>query len=221
MVEGLFPKRLEILRFLAGGTPRAAARANAGAHAEGRSPTIQEIGRAVGLRSSQTVHHHLRKLEQEGYLHREEGRPRTAKLTEKGWQAVGEAPILGRVAAGRGLEAIATGDEAYSLMAELLTPRGEGKSRYLLRVSGQSMTEAWIGDGSILVVEEDEDPPDGEVVVALLGGGEEVTVKRLFREGENVRLRAENGDHTDIVVSADDVVVQGRVVSVIHSPKRK
>ena len=102
----------------------------------------------------------------------------------------------------------------------MLMPRGGGKSRYLLRVTGQSMTGAWIGDGSILVVEEDEDPPDGEVVVALLRGGEEATVKRLFREGENVRLRAENEDHGDILVPAEDVVVQGRVVSVIHPPRR-
>lgn len=220
MVEGMFPKRLDILRFLAGGRSLASAKLDSRAKGGVRTPTIQEIGRAVGLRSSQTVHHHLKKLEEEGYLYREEGRPRTARLTEKGWQAVGEVPMLGQVAAGRGLEAIAIGDEAYSMMAELLMPRGNGKARYLLRVTGQSMTGAWIGDGSILVVEEDEDPSDGEVVVALLRGGEEVTVKRLFREGGNVRLQAENGDHSDILASAEDVVVQGRVVSVIHPPRR-
>jgi len=126
---------------------------------------------------------------------------------------------LGRIAAGRGLEAVAVGDEAYSLAGELLLP-GTGKPRYLLRVVGQSMTGARIEDGDLLVVEENEDPPQGAVVVALLRNGEEVTVKRLYREGDQVRLGAENGKHEDIVISAEDVKIQGRVVYVIHPPSR-
>jgi repressor LexA len=123
---------------------------------------------------------------------------------------------VSRIAAGRGLEAVAVGDEAYSLAAELLLP-SSGKQRYLLRVVGQSMVEARIEEGDLLVVEEDEDPPDGTVVVALLKG-EEATVKRLLREGEKVRLRAQNGGHEDIVIPAEDVKVQGRVVYVLHPP---
>ena len=88
----------------------------------------------------------------------------------------------------------------------------------MLRVVGQSMTGARIDDGDLLVVEEDEDPPDGAVVVALLEG-EEVTVKRLHREGRYVRLKPENGAHEDIVVPAGEVRVQGRVVYVVHPPK--
>ena len=128
---------------------------------------------------------------------------------------------MGRIAAGRGLEAVAVGDEAYSLAAELLGSRGRG--RYLLRVVGQSMIGAHIADGDLLVVEEDEDPPDGTVVAALIGNGEEVTVKRLYRErggaGDLLRLRPENGDHEDLVVPAEDVKIQGRVVYVIHPPR--
>src|SRR5918995_1224484 len=74
--------------------------------------------------------------------------------------------------------------------------------RYLLRVVGQSMIGAHIADGDLLVVEEDEDPPDGAVVAALIGGGEEVTVKRLYREGDLLRLRPENGDHEVLVAFA-------------------
>ncbi len=81
------------------------------------------------------------------------------------------------------------------------------------------MTGARIEDGDLLVVEEDEDPPDGTVVVALLNGGEEVTVKRLYREGEMVRLKPENGEHEDLVVPAEDVKIQGRIVWVFHPPK--
>lgn len=209
MVREDWRKRLDMLGYLA-------RRAAAG---EG-TPSVREVGTAVGLKSSQAAHKHLRKLEDAGYIERESGKARSTRLTEKGWEAVGHAPLLGRVAAGRGLEAIAIGDEAYSLIADLLMPRRSGKVRYLLRVIGQSMEGAWIGDGSIVLVEEDEDPAEGEVVVALLRNGEEVTVKRLYREGETVRLRPESAEHEDIVVSAEEVTVQGRVVSVIQPPRR-
>jgi repressor LexA len=209
-VEQLHPKRLEILKLIArrAGKP-------------GRTPSIREMAEAVGLRSPQTVYHHLNRLEETGYLERLDDRPRTPRLTEKGWGAVldGGTPLLGRIAAGRGLEAVAVGDEAYSLAAELLLP-GSGRRRYLLRVVGQSMIGARIEEGDLLVVEEDEDPPDGAVVVALLRNGEEVTVKRLYREGHEIRLKPHNGEHEDLVVSAENVRMQGRVVYVIHPPGR-
>ena len=203
--------RMEMLRHLACVTARG----------EG-PPSVREVGEAVGLRSSQTAYKHLKKLEEAGYVEREGGarRARGIRLSEKGWEAAGEMPLLGRIAAGRGLEAVAVGDEAFSLAAELLGSRS-GKSRYLLRVVGQSMIGAHIADGDLLVVEEDEDPPDGAVIVALLGSGEEVTVKRLYREGEFFRLHPENGDHEDLVVPAQDAAIQGRVVYVVHPPRSR
>jgi repressor LexA len=207
LVEVPNRRKLEILRFIA-------SRASKGEN----PPSVREVGAAVGLRSSRSAHAHLERLEEGGYVERSGSGVRTVRLTEKGWGAVLDrsTPLLGRIAAGRGLEAVAVGDEAYSLAAELLLP-GSGRHRYLLRVVGQSMTEARIEDGDLLVVEEDEDPPDGAVVVALLRG-EEATVKRLRREGETVRLRSQNGGYEDIVVPAEDVKVQGRVVYVVHPP---
>jgi repressor LexA len=196
--------RMEMLRRLA--------RANV--KGEG-SPSVREVGEAVGLRSSQTAYKHLKKLEEAGYIEREGGRARGIRLTEKG-----EMPLLGRIAAGRGLEAVTVGDEAYSLAAELVGSRS-GRRRYLLRVVGQSMIGAHIADGDLLVVEEDEDPPDGAVVAALIGSGEEVTVKRLYREGNLLRLRPENGDHEDLVMPAENVTIQGRVVYVVHPPRSR
>ncbi|BBL79310.1 LexA repressor [Rubrobacter xylanophilus] len=209
MVPENWKVRMEMLRYLASMASRG----------EG-PPSVREVGHAVGLRSSQTAYKHLKKLEEEGYVEREGARRRARgiRLTEKGWEAAGELPLMGRIAAGRGLEAVALGDEAYSLAAELLGSRS-GRRRYLLRVVGQSMIGAHIADGDLLVVEEDEDPPDGAVVAALLRGGEEVTVKRLYREGEMVRLEPENGDHEDIVLPAGDVRIQGRVVYVVHPPR--
>jgi repressor LexA len=208
MVEGLHPRRARVLEELA-----------RVAWGGGDVPAEREIGRAVGLKSSQTVHHHLRALERDGYIERGEApsrKRRPVRLTEKGWEALGRVPMLGRIAAGRGLEAVPVDGEAYSLAAQLFS----GGSRYVLRVVGQSMSGAGIEDGDLLVVAENEDPPDGAVVVALLGGGEEVTVKRLYRQGERVRLRSQDGEHEDIVVPADEVRVQGEVVYVMHPPRR-
>src|ERR671921_1021211 len=204
MVPENWKIRMEMLRGLA----------HANARGEG-PPSVREVGDAVGLRSSQTAHKHLKKLEEAGYVEREGRRARGIRLTEKGWEAAGEMPLLGRIAAGRGLEAVTVGDEAYSLAAELVGSR-LGRRRYLLRVVGQSMIGAHIADGDLLIVEEDEDPPDGTVVAALIGDGEEVTVKRLYRDkseaGTLLRLRPENGDHEDLVLPARDAKIQGRVV---------
>lgn len=201
--------RVGILAYLA----RRAAR-------EEGAPSVKEVGEAVGLRSTQTVHKHLRKLEEAGYVERAQGQARGLRLTRRGWEAAGQTPLLGRIAAGRGLEAISDASEDFSLPAELLASP-TGRERYSLRVVGQSMAGAGIEDGDILVVEEDEDPPDGTVVVALLSGGEEVTVKRLYREGDSLRLRPENGDHEDLLVPAEEVILQGSIVYVIHPPRAR
>lgn len=213
MVPENWGKRMEMLRHLA--------RLSAG---RGGAPTVRELGEAVGLRSSQTAYKHLKRLEEAGYVEREGAsrRARGVRLTELGWEAAAEMPLLGRIAAGRGLEAVAMDDESFYLPPELRISRS-GRRRYALRTVGQSMTGAGIEDGDVLVVEEDEDPAEGEVVVVLLRGGEEVTVKRIFREsgeaGEFVRLRPENGDHEDLVVPAEEAEVQGRVVYVVHPPR--
>ncbi|QIN85441.1 repressor LexA (plasmid) [Rubrobacter tropicus] len=198
----MFPRRLEILKFLAG---------EAG---EGRSPTIPEIADAVGVSSTQTVHHHLKALEEEGYVTRSAGKARSAVLTEKGLDAAGGGiPTLGRIAAGPGIEAVRT-EEASTVARELF-----GAGRFLLEASGQSMTGAGIEDGDQLLVVADPSPPDGTIVAALLQG-ERVTVKRLYREGNVIRLRAENGEHRDIVAPAEDVEVQGRVELILRRPWR-
>jgi repressor LexA len=204
--EELHPSRLRILEFLARRDPT-----------EG-PPAVREVGEAVGLRSSQTVHQHLLKLEEDGYVERGKipGRNRRPlRLTDKGWDAVSTRPLLGRIAAGRGLEALAN-EEPYSLAAELLASRS-GRRRFLLEAKGDSMTGAGIEEGDLLVVEENPSPPDGSVVAALVSDAqEEATVKVLRRRGESVGLEARNGAHEDIVVPADRVVVQGTVEWVIR-----
>lgn len=206
MVEALHPRRLEILRY--------AGRCLA---ESGEVPSLREIASGVGLKNPQSVHAHLQKLEESGYLERREAysrKKRPVQLTEKGWETVGEMPYAGKIAAGRGLEALAVG-ESYSLTAGLLGS-DSGKLRYLLRVVGESMRDGGIHEGDLLVVEEDPSPPDGAIVVALLNGGDEVTVKKLRRENGHIRLRAQSDGHEDIVIAASEVEIQGRVVWTLH-----
>jgi repressor LexA len=205
LMEDLHSSRLRILEFLARWDQTLG------------PPTVREIGEAVGLRSAQTVHHHLAKLEDEGHIERG-GAPsrkrRPLRLTGKGWEAVSTRPLLGRIAAGRGLEAVAN-EESYSLASELLSPRS-GRRRFLLEAKGDSMVGAGIEEGDLLIIEENPSPPNGSVVAALLLDREEATVKVLRREGEKVRLKPRNGAHEDIVVPAERVAVQGTVEWVVR-----
>jgi repressor LexA len=209
MEEGLDARKVEILRLLA-------LRSSEGQN----PPSVREAGAAAGLKSSRSAHAHLKKLEERGYVERSGSGARTAKLTEKGWRVTfdGAAPLMGTIAAGRGLEAVAV-EEPFSFVAEVLGA-WSGRGRMILRAVGDSMTGAGIEEGDLLVVEENPSPPDGSRVVAELlseGAEPEGTVKRLYREGGMLRLKPEsdNGDHQDILVPASKVRVRGTVEWVI------
>lgn len=211
MSEGIHPKRLQILRFLAG-------------RQTGEPPSVAEVARSAKLKSTQTAHHHLVRLESDGYVERLPSpssnpyrKRRPVRLTGKGWEALGsEVPLLGRVAAGPGIEAIADDVGTSALAAELLVPR-VGRRRYTVTATGDSMTGARIEEGDTLLIEENEDPPDGTVVLALLHD-RDVTVKRIYRDGDRVRLRWQNGEPRETAVRAEEVRVQGEVIRVIHPP---
>ena len=208
MVEDLGRRGMDVLLFLAHRDTRG----------EG-APSLREVSSAVGFKSSRSAYVYLLKLEERGYVEREGGRARGIRLTNRGrGTALENMPMMGSIAAGRGREAVVAREDTYSLYEELFSSRS-GMDRYILRVVGQSMVDAGIEDGDLLVVEEEDSPPDGTVVVALVEGGEEATVKRLYREGDEVRLRSESKWHDDIVVPAESVLVQGQVVYVIHQPR--
>lgn len=213
MVEGLDTRKQEILRYLA-------LRASRGQN----PPSIRETGAAVGLKSPRSAHAHLKKLEEGGYVEHSGSGVRTIRLTERGWRVAfdGAAPLLGRIAAGRGLEAVAV-EEPFSFVAEVLGV-GSGKGRMLLKAVGDSMTGAGIEEGDLLVIEENPSPPDGSrVAVEILSEGSEPegTVKRFYREGGKVRLEPENGVYEDIVVPAERVRVRGTVEWVIKPMRRR
>jgi len=191
---------------------------------QGYPPTVREIGEHVGLASPSTVHAHLANLERAGYLKRDPTKPRALELLAHRRRDAAPAPreelqqlpLLGQIAAGGPLLAEEQVEE-YLAMPEELTRRG---ADFLLRVKGESMIEAGILDGDIVVVRRQQTAEDGDIVVALAGDDEaaedaEATVKRFFRERDRVRLQPENSTLEPIY--AQHVQILGRVVGVFRA----
>ncbi len=185
----------------------------------GYPPTVREIGEAVGLRSPSTVHAHLAQLERAGLLRRDPTKPRAIELTDRrrheGTQEteVLRLPLVGQIAAGGPLLAEQNVEE-YLAVPESLSAGGE---EFLLRVKGNSMVNAGMLDGDIVVVQRRQDARNGEIVVALAGDDEsadEATVKRFFRENGRIRLQPENDALEPIY--APYVQVLGKVVGVFR-----
>jgi repressor LexA len=178
----------------------------------GYPPTVREIGKAVGLHSSSTVHAHLSKLESLGVLRRDPSKPRALEvMVQRAKKAVRPTglPLVGQVAAGSPILA----EENIEDYLEVPDVVGGEDGDYILRVRGESMKDAGILEGDFVVVRPTERARDGEIVVALVGD-EEATVKRFFREKDRVRLQPENKSMKPI--RSRDVRVLGRVVGVFR-----
>ena len=188
----------------------------------GYPPTVRDIGKAVGLASSSTVHAHLANLEKLGLLRRDPSKPRALELLDKASSAVGDAvdnvrslvrptglPLVGSVAAGQPILA----EENIEEYVEVPPVAGGDKGEYVLRIRGESMKDAGILEGDYVVVHRQENAADGDIVVALVG--EEATVKRFFRESDHIRLQPENTSMEPI--RSKDVRIMGRVVGLFRS----
>jgi repressor LexA len=174
----------------------------------GYPPSVREIGEAVGLKSSSTVHAHLGQLEKKGYIHRDPTKPRAIELTSNK-SAILRVPIVGRVAAGEPILAVENIEGTFPLPVSFLNT---SKKVFMLTVRGNSMINAGIYDGDFIVVRQQNTADDGDIVVALLG--EEATVKRFFREKGGIRLQPENDDLEPIICR--DVVILGKVIAVLR-----
>jgi len=178
----------------------------------GYPPTVREIGKAVGLTSSSTVHAHLANLEKIGLLRRDPTKPRAIELlVDKAKQAItGRGlPVVGEVAAGEPLLA----EENIEEYLELPDMIGGEEGDYILRVKGDSMKDAGILAGDYVVVKQTDDALNGEIVVALLE--HEATVKRFFREKDQIRLQPENSAYKPI--RTREAQLLGKVVGVFRS----
>jgi repressor LexA len=180
----------------------------------GYPPTVRDIGKAVGLTSSSTVHAHLSNLERLGLLRRDPSKPRAIELLDRAVDNVKSIvrpaglPLVGHVAAGSPILAEENIEE-YISVPEVA---GGNDGEYILRIRGESMKDAGILEGDFVVVRTQETAKNGEIVVAMVG--EEATVKRFFKEADHIRLQPENEAMEPI--RSKDVRVLGRVVGVFR-----
>lgn len=187
----------------------------------GYPPTVREIGKAVGLHSSSTVHVHLANLEKAGMLRRDPSKPRALEILVEKAKSARDAtvdavenvlpgagpglPLLGRISAGTGMLA----EENIEDYVEVPSVIGGQDGDYVLEVRGESMKNAGIMDGDYVIVHPTPEARNGEIVVAMLDE-EEATVKRLFKEADHMRLQPENEEFEPII--STDAQVIGKVI---------
>lgn len=207
MPEALTSKRQEILQFISDSLRE-----------RGYPPSVREIGEAVGLASSSTVHAHLAVLQRQGYLRRDPTKPRAievrhdpSSLFAMPVRPVRQVPLVGDVAAGSGVIATENVEEVLPLPEDFT---GAG-SLFMLRVRGDSMIDAGILDGDFVVVREQPDAENGEVVVAGVAE-EEATVKTFARRRGKVVLSPANPALSPVELDPDEVKIYGRVVTVLR-----
>lgn len=175
----------------------------------GYSPSVREIGHAVDLKSTSTVHGHLTRLEKKGLLHRETMKPRTIDLPQMDKPKLKRLPVLGKVAAGSPILAEETADEFISL-PDNFVGRGD---HFVLEIRGESMITAGIMNGDYVVVKRQVDAQNGDIVIAMMEG--DATCKRYFKEQDHIRLQPENPTMQPIIVK--DVQILGKVTAVYRT----
>jgi repressor LexA len=180
----------------------------------GYAPSFEEIAERFHFQSLATVHEHLTNLERKGYIRRTPNESRAIEVVPpRGQTGATELPLLGLVAAGQPIEAVADATDTIAVPDTLLPRRGRS---YVLKVRGRSMIDEQIKDGDYIVVHERAQAENGETVVALVGG-ESATVKKYYREpGGWIRLQPANTEMSPIRVNERDVLVQGVVLGVIR-----
>lgn len=177
----------------------------------GYPPTVREIGRALGVSSPATIHAHLTNLADKGFIKKEETKNRAIELLVENEFApknenVIDVPLLGKITAGSPIEAIEQPDEYFSLPAYLLP---NNKEVFTLKVSGNSMINAGIFDGDVVIVERKNTARNGEIVVAMTDENE-VTLKTFYKEKDYFRLQPENDTMEPIIL--DNVTILGKAI---------
>lgn len=183
-------------------------------HRRGYPPSVREIGEAVGLSSSSTVHSHLTALETKGFIRRDPSKPRALEVLDfrdtdvaVDMGRIHAVPVVGRVAAGQPILAAENIEQTLPLPQEFA-----GEQTFILRVRGESMIEAGILDGDYVVVRQQTTASNGEIVVAMID--DEATVKTFYKEATRVRLQPEN--RTLDPIYARDVQILGKVVALFR-----
>lgn len=174
---------------------------------KGYPPSVREIGAAVGLNSSATVHSHLASLEHKGLIRRDPTKPRAIEILDQAFSAGSDAipvPVVGRVTAGVPILAVENIEEYFPLPRHVI----RDQEVFILSVRGDSMIEAGILDGDHVIVRKQSAAQNGDIVVAMIG--DEATVKTFYREKDHVRLQPENSALSPILTK--DVTILGKVI---------
>lgn len=205
-VDALGPRQKRVLEYILSSVEQ-----------RGYPPSVREIAEAVGLASPSTVHAHLEALQRKGYIRKDATKPRAIEVSyapgmgpAASRSGVRHVPLVGRIAAGTPLQAVEDIEDVLPLPASLV---GEG-TFFGLHVKGDSMVDAGINDGDVVVVRKQDDADHGDVVAALLE--DEATVKTLVRDGAKTILRAENPAYAPIEVSGESRIL-GKVVALLRS----
>jgi repressor LexA len=179
---------------------------------KGYPPSVREICEAVNLKSTSSVFAHLETLEKKGYIRRDPTKPRAIEIIDDNFNMLRRdmvsVPVVGRVAAGQPILATQNIESYFPIPAEYM-PR---KEAFMLRVKGESMIEAGIFDGDIILVENTQDVKNGDMVVALME--DSATVKTFYREEGHIKLQPENSSMDPIIV--EDCMILGKVIGVFR-----
>lgn len=178
----------------------------------GYPPTVRDICNAVNLKSTSSVHAHLAKLEQEGYILRDKTKPRAIEIIDDSFNQsrceIVNIPVVGRVAAGEPILAVQNIENYFPIPAEFLS----NKVTFMLKVKGDSMINAGIFDGDTIIVEQCETARNGDIIVALVD--DSATVKTFYKEKGYIRLQPENDTMEPIIV--EDCQILGRYIGLIR-----
>lgn len=178
---------------------------------KGYPPSVREIGDAVGLSSSSTVHSHLSQLEKKGYIKRNAAKPRAIEVIDNNLypgKDMINVPVVGRVTAGTPILAVEDIEDKFPLPLDFV----KSEDVFMLKIKGNSMIKAGIYNGDMVVVRKQNTASNGDIVVALLG--EEATVKRFYKEADYIRLQPENDEYEPII--SKDVIILGKVTGLLR-----
>jgi repressor LexA len=182
---------------------------------KGYPPTVREIGNAVKLSSTSTVHGHLSRLEKNGFIQRDPTKPRAIELTQAGLDKLGilsdKMPLLGTVTAGAPILAVEEATDYFPVPPDLQSNAG---SLFMLKIRGESMIDAGIFDGDSVIVRKQNTAENGDIVIAMTDD-DEATCKRFYKENNYYRLQPENSSMNPIIL--DSVLILGKVVGLYRN----
>lgn len=206
MIKNLSTKQLNVLEYI-----------YQTVQTQGYPPTVREIGKAIGLSSTSTVHGHIDRLQKNGYLEKDPTKPRALEITAQGLEALGiqengeQIPVLGVVTAGKPILAVEEATDFFPVPPEF---KNESSDLFMLTIRGESMINAGILSGDQVIVRKQSTADNGEIVIAMTDENE-ATCKRFFKETDHIRLQPENDTMSPIIL--DNVTILGKVVGLFRS----